>query len=231
MMVAGHAPGHFHVLPRLAPLLLSLSVFFTLNSCGVRPAKPSVTSENFDSATKNNADRMFEEGQKIFRSDTFGSEAFWSKTGLHRAIAGAKNGGIGPGLSPKQALALGLKVDVLQVPPGLATLVAANKADMDDPANTVGYRAARRLAQPRSQHRCDRRFRAGPVRVREAAPGRRGHGTQGANEPSGLPPLEHRYGFDVRGMRKHVHHARGCEAIAARLCQHGGIARQRTGVA
>ena len=118
-------------------LAASLSVIITLNSCGVQPAKPPVASENFDNATKANADRLFDEGQEIFRFDTFGSEAFWTRTRLHQAIAGAKNGGAGPGLSPKQALALGLKVDVLRVPPGIATLVATGKADMDDPGVTV----------------------------------------------------------------------------------------------
>ena len=52
-------------------------------------------------------------GRKIFRYDTFGDEAFWGETlGLHRAIAGKANGGVGAGLSPKAALELGLKVDV-----------------------------------------------------------------------------------------------------------------------
>src|SRR3954462_6205543 len=80
---------------------------------------------------------MFSEGQQTFRFDTFGSEAFWSQTGLHRAIAGEKNGGVGAGVSPKQALALRLKVDMFKVPPGIAAAVATGKADLDDPANTV----------------------------------------------------------------------------------------------
>jgi len=37
---------------------------------------------------------MIDEGRKIFRYDTFGSEAFWGDTlQLHKAIAGEKNGG------------------------------------------------------------------------------------------------------------------------------------------
>jgi len=52
-------------------------------------------------------------GRQIFRDDTFGDEAFWGGTiHLDDAIAGAANGGVGPGLSPRNALALGLKVDV-----------------------------------------------------------------------------------------------------------------------
>jgi hypothetical protein len=101
----------------LAAAALAAAVGFALNSCGLQPAKPPVTTENFDHAAKENVDKLFSEGQKIFRFDTFGSEAFWSQTQLHRAIAGEKNGGVGPGVSPKQALALGLKVDMFKVPP------------------------------------------------------------------------------------------------------------------
>jgi hypothetical protein len=108
-----------------------------LNSCGIHPARPPVTEENFSHAAKEHSERMFEAGQEIFRFDTFGSEDFWTATGLHKAIAGAKNGGVGPGVSPKTALALGLKVDMLKVPPLIATAVATGKADLDDPANTV----------------------------------------------------------------------------------------------
>src|SRR3954453_24240799 len=51
-------------------------------------------------------------GRQTFRFDTFGDEAFWGGTlRLHEAIAGAANGGVGGGLSPRAALGLGLKVD------------------------------------------------------------------------------------------------------------------------
>ncbi len=121
----------------LAAAALAVSLVFTINSCGLQPAKPPVTTENMDHAIKEHADRLFSEGQQIFRFDTFGSETFWTQTGLHRAIAGEKNGGVGPGVSPKQALALGLKVDALKVPAPIAALVATGKANMDDPGVTV----------------------------------------------------------------------------------------------
>lgn len=42
------------------------------------------------------------EGKQIFRFDTFGDEDFWSGLlHLDSAIAGANNGGFGPGVSPK----------------------------------------------------------------------------------------------------------------------------------
>jgi len=121
----------------LAAAALAVSLSLAINSCGLQPAKPPVTTENVDHAIKEHADRLFSEGQQIFRFDTFGSEAFWTQTGLHRAIAGEKNGGVGPGVSPKQALALGLKVDALKVPAPIAALVATGKANMDDPGVTV----------------------------------------------------------------------------------------------
>ena len=59
-------------------------------------------------------------GRNAFRFDTFGDEDFWGGAlRLHEAIAGAANGGVGPGLSPKAALGLGLKVDVRALPPSL----------------------------------------------------------------------------------------------------------------
>jgi len=38
----------------------------------------------------------FREGRDVFRHETFGDESFWGETlGLHRAIAGEANGGVG----------------------------------------------------------------------------------------------------------------------------------------
>src|SRR5215470_4836323 len=66
-----------------------------------------------DSAIDENAERMMKQGRTIFRFDTFGDEAWWGDTlKLHQAVAGAKLGGVGGGVSPKTALAVGLKVDV-----------------------------------------------------------------------------------------------------------------------
>jgi hypothetical protein len=81
---------------------------------------------------------MIEEGRRIFRYDTFGSEAFWGdQLKLQQAIVGQKLGGIGAGVSPKMALSLGLKVDAEAVPPDLAAQIKAGKVDMDSPASTV----------------------------------------------------------------------------------------------
>jgi hypothetical protein len=66
-----------------------------------------------DTAVNENARQMLAEGRRVFRYDTFGDEVNWGETlKLHRAIAGARLGGVGPGVSPKTALSGGLKVDV-----------------------------------------------------------------------------------------------------------------------
>src|SRR5438094_2343787 len=66
-----------------------------------------------------NALATLKNGRHIFRFDTFGDQAFWGDTlKLHQAIEGANHGGVGPGVSPKTALAVGLKVDVDALPIG-----------------------------------------------------------------------------------------------------------------
>jgi hypothetical protein len=77
-------------------------------------------------------------GRKIFRFDTFGDQAFWGDTlGLHRAIAGRANGGVGAGLSPQAALELGLKVDVKALPRSLRNDLRRGRVDLKNPAVTV----------------------------------------------------------------------------------------------
>jgi hypothetical protein len=77
-------------------------------------------------------------GRKIFRYDTFGDEAFWGDTlRLHQAIAGQGNGGVGPGLSPKGALALGLKVDANALPHSLRNDLRRGRVNLDSPRTTL----------------------------------------------------------------------------------------------
>lgn len=81
---------------------------------------------------------MLDEGRKTFRYDTFGSEAFWGDAlQLHKAIAGEKNGGVGPGVSPKTAFSVGLKVDADALPDALRKQLKSGKVDLDDPATTI----------------------------------------------------------------------------------------------
>jgi hypothetical protein len=91
-----------------------------------------------DERIESNAHSMLTSGRAIFRDDTFGSESFWGdKLKLHRAIAGTANGGVGPGVSPKTALAVGLKVDVDALPPAVVQAIARGEVNLDDPATTV----------------------------------------------------------------------------------------------
>jgi hypothetical protein len=84
------------------------------------------------------AGRMITEGREAFRFDTFGDEAFWGGAlGLHRAIAGEANGGVGAGVSPTAALALGLKVDSEAIPADVASDILAGTVDLNDPATTL----------------------------------------------------------------------------------------------
>ena len=82
-----------------------------------------------DDAISQNAERMLAEGKQTFRFDTFGDEAFWGDTlRLHEAIAK---------LSPNQALALGLKVDVDALTAELIEQIRRGEVDFDDPAVTL----------------------------------------------------------------------------------------------
>src|SRR5262245_41206137 len=100
---------------------------------GAAPAR-----QGFDAEITRHAQAMLAEGKDTFRYDTFGSEAFWGDAlQLHKAIAGEKNGGVGPGVSPKTALSVGLKVDADALPEALKRQLAAGKVNLDDPATTL----------------------------------------------------------------------------------------------
>ena len=96
------------------------------------------TASGFEQQVEQNRTQMFQQGKQIFRFDTFGDEAFWGGAlRLHQAIAGEKNGGVGAGVSPKAALAVGLKVDADALPAELVEQIKQGKVNLDDPATTV----------------------------------------------------------------------------------------------
>ena len=119
--------------------VLIVATFGTATLLGVIVASAAPPSQSGSNAEINrHALAMIDEGRKIFRYDTFGSEVFWGDTlQLHKAIAGEKNGGIGPGVSPKTALSVGLKVDADALPSALKKQLAAGKVNLDDPATTI----------------------------------------------------------------------------------------------
>jgi hypothetical protein len=92
----------------------------------------------YDRAVRRNALQMIDEGRRIFRFDTFGDEAFWGDAlRLHETIAGEQLGGSGPGLSPKTALQLGLKVDADALPDKVRDGLKHGTVNLDDPTTTL----------------------------------------------------------------------------------------------
>src|SRR4051812_17311428 len=86
--------------------------------------------QQLNAAGKDQAvDRHGDDGQAIFRFDTFGDEQLWTDVlRMHEVL---------PSVDPAKALAVGLKVDVDALPaPGIKAL-RAGKVDLSDPAVTV----------------------------------------------------------------------------------------------
>jgi hypothetical protein len=72
---------------------------------------------------------LVERGRTVFRDDTFGNEAFWGGTlRLHEGIAT---------VSPRTALAVGLKVDATALPRQLRRGIERGDVDLDSPATTL----------------------------------------------------------------------------------------------
>lgn len=122
-------------------LLLSLIIFGCIRNLKQDPGgdvQQDVVKFDSDEELDQHVNKMIEEGREIFRFDTFGDEVFWGDTlKLHLAIAGEKNGGVGPGLSPNQALALGLKVDYGALPKLVVANLTGKTLNLDDPAMTL----------------------------------------------------------------------------------------------
>lgn len=113
-------------------IVLLLFGFFLLYS------EPRHKSSPGDAAVDQNAVNVANQGRDIFRNDTFGDEDFWGGTiQLHQAIEGAAHGGVGPGVSPATALAVGLKVDQDALPHELIAQIKAGKINLNDPATTL----------------------------------------------------------------------------------------------
>ncbi len=122
----------------LAVTLLALIAIALVLVNGTRAQDGSKKIKAFDDQISDNAERMIEEGRDIFRNDTFGDEEFWGDLlRLHTAINGAQLGGVGPGVSPKTALGVGLKVDSDALPKSLTKQLKKGKVNLDDPATTL----------------------------------------------------------------------------------------------
>jgi hypothetical protein len=90
--------------------------------------KTSRPTSQFLGSAEDNSAQLIQQGRQIFRFDTFGDEAFWGgQLQLQQAITT---------LSPKQALALGLKVDAEALSPSVVEAIKHGKINLDDPAVT-----------------------------------------------------------------------------------------------
>ncbi len=132
----------------LRPVLAASAATLVLLSACINLPKdvdtnPAVKSERADAESwsgeiRDHSARLFREGQEAFRHDTFGSEDFWGgQLQLHQAIAGAANGGVGAGVTARQALQLGLKVDVAKLPAILVEAIRGRSVGLDRVETTL----------------------------------------------------------------------------------------------
>jgi len=115
-----------------------LLTFIILTCAQFIAASPNSAHDSSMKKQIKNTVKVLKQGKQIFRHDTFGNESFWGeKLRLHEAIAGENNGGIGPGVSPKVALTLGLKVDIDTLPRSLRKALKKGLVDLDSPDTTL----------------------------------------------------------------------------------------------
>jgi hypothetical protein len=112
-----------------ARFLLCFAVLVAL--CGIALSRGKDAKDNRSSFLGDadaNAQRLLAEGRDIFRFDTFGDQAFWGdQLHLQQSINS---------LTPRNALALGLKVDSDALPQSIIEAMKHGKVNLDDPAVT-----------------------------------------------------------------------------------------------
>ncbi|MFS4459143.1 c-type cytochrome [Bdellovibrio sp. HCB2-146] len=123
---------------RTKNLILLSSLLFATTAVTAMAISKGGFQKAFGKNPPARATDIVEEGREIFRHDTFGSETFWGdKLRLHHAIIGEKNGGVGAGVSPKAALAVGLKVDIESLSQATLDAIKNGTADLDDPNTSI----------------------------------------------------------------------------------------------
>jgi len=115
-----------------------LATVLAIGAIGVLSASGLTAASPVDGYGDNAGQELVNQGRQTFRFDTFGDQAFWGDTlHLHQAIAGAANGGVGPGVSPRTALSVGLKVDSTALPAAVKNGIRHGTVNLDDPAVTL----------------------------------------------------------------------------------------------
>ncbi len=120
----------------------AILIVLTIGSIAIfsRPAKTAASPQQNarKQSIPTNAADLVAQGRHVFRFETFGDQAFWGdQLLLHQAIEGSKFGGVGDGVSPNTALAVGLKVDVDALPSSLVDEIKQGQVNLDDPATTL----------------------------------------------------------------------------------------------
>jgi hypothetical protein len=130
--------NQFITMARLRNVIASILTVITLLLIATPVGSRIAKLLNFDKKVDDNAQQLIVEGRQTFRFDTFGDEAFWGgMLQLHLAIEGTQFGGVGDGLTPSEALGLGLKVDVDALPQRLVQQLQHGRVDLNDPATTL----------------------------------------------------------------------------------------------
>jgi hypothetical protein len=105
---------------------IGLVVLVAIAASGTR--NTSRPTSQFLGSAENNSAQLIQQGREIFRFDTFGDEAFrGGQLQLHQAINT---------LTPRNALALGLKVDAEALSPSVVEAIKHGKINLDDPSVT-----------------------------------------------------------------------------------------------
>jgi hypothetical protein len=109
-------------------MLFAVSAAFLLVAISVSGMKQN-TESRFLGTAKHNAQDLIQQGQHTFRFDTYGDEAFWTdQLQIQQPVMK---------LTPRAALALGLKVDAAALSPSVVEAIKHGQVNLDDPAVTL----------------------------------------------------------------------------------------------
>ena len=108
---------------------LAALIFVVALTYAISAREPLAQGKALTHAADNDRSNNHQDGQAIFRYDTFGDEQLWTDTlRMHEVV---------PTIPPTTALAVGLKVDVDALPPAVIAAIAAGQVDLTNPAVTV----------------------------------------------------------------------------------------------